>query len=248
MSIRAHAERRWCLAVASILGSFVVYGAHLACTRVGTRLSVPLVPAQTIAAPSVEADSAASAIASAPAETQASASCNRCGFGAPTSVATFTVSGDEKIVLDPLDSSSEINVRYGRDPLGKKVVMLSSVVRAYRIDRPSERLTTFALRVTLPESGGQPSSPRDLEGYLMTWGGGPTSNGLQIAPRSYTAITKSSLTYTIGAEAIEIRGSVTLKDAPTGKVVSIEKLSILSQRKGGDSLLPFRGGGFRLQK
>jgi hypothetical protein len=223
-------SRGWVVGLASVLGSFVVYGAHVACGPGAALGVVASAPAQTASAlPSTTASATPSASSGAGAE--------GCGCAAPKVTASFVVSGDEKMVLDPADSTAEVEVTYARGTGGKKVVVLNAVVRAFRTDLAAERPTTFALRVSLPEGGAQPASSKDLEGYVTTWGG----TGPQLAPRAYATVTKSALTYSISAEAVEIRGSLTLKDVPTGRSVTLDKLTL---RKAGAGVLPSRAGAF----
>jgi len=218
--------------LASILGSFVVYGAHVACGPGGAVRVVATAPAQTASPSSAPSPSASTPPTTVPTATEG------CGCATAKMAASFSVSGDEKIMLDPADSTAEIEVAYTRGAGGKKLVLLSAVVRAFRTDLAAERPTTFALRVLLPEGGSQPSSQKDLEGYVTTWGG----TGPQFAPRAYATITKSALTYALSADSIEIRGSLTLKDVPTGKSVTLDKISL---RKTGPGVLPTRTGVFR---
>jgi hypothetical protein len=155
------------------------------------------------------------------------------------------VTGDEKIVLDPLDAQVSLDVAYARGPLGKRQIVLSGVVRAYRSDVAAERPTTFGIRVHLPDSGSAnqtgslPVSPPPslIEAYVTTWGAGSV-----VAPRAYASVAKSALTYTVTDTAVEIRGSITLKDVPTGRSITLEKLSL---KKVGTSILPERTGLFR---
>ncbi len=226
-------SRGWVVGVASVLGSFLVYGAHVACGPGLGPKGVATAPAQTSSAPS----STATPPATGTVPTAATEGCG-CGASPAKTTASFAVSGDEKIVLDPSDSSAEIEVSYARGPGGKKTVLLYAVVRAYRSDLPSEHPTTLALRVLLPEGGAQPASPKDLEAYVTTWGG----TGPQYAPRAYATITKSALTYAVTGESIEIKGSLTLKDVPAGKSLTLDKLAL---KKSGGGLLPARAGAFR---
>jgi hypothetical protein len=164
-----------------------------------------------------------------------------CGCTSAKPTAAFVVSGDEKMVLDPLDAQVSLDVAYARGPLGKRQIVLSAVVRAYRTDVPSERPTTFGIRVHLPDNGpagSPPASPTasQLEAYVTTWGAGSV-----VAPRAYASVAKSALTYTVTDSVVEIRGSMTLKDLPTGRFVTLDKLSL---KKVGTSILPERTGSF----
>jgi hypothetical protein len=230
---------------ASILGSFVVYGAHLACGPTllhdnGIARVVPSSPAGTTSDGSAGAASAKAATA-----TSGAPGDGTCACASAKTTAWFVVSGDEKMVLDPVDAQVSLDVAYARGPLGKKQIVLSSVVRAYRSDVAAERPTTFGIRVHLPESGsvGSPSASQPvappvtrIEAYVTTWGAGSV-----VAPRSYASVTKSALTYTVTESAVEIRGSITLKDIPTGRSITLEKLSL---KKVGTSILPERTGSF----
>lgn len=207
--------------LASVLGSFVVYGAHLACGGGAIGRGVTSAPAQT---------TSATVAISAPSTTT-------CGCPsappATTITAAFSVAGDEKMTLDPMDSTAQLDVSFTRGAAGKKVATVIAVVRAYRTDQPAERPTTLGIRVVVPEAGGAPADPKDLEAYVLTWA------GTAPAGRAYASVGKSALTVSMAQDAIEVRGSLTLKDPPTGKSVTIDKLSI---RKTGASLLPSRTG------
>lgn len=237
---------------ASILGSFVVYGAHLACgpsllRENGIARVVPSSPAGTTS----DGSAGSAAASTSPTQQGTSGSTSgapgngTCGCASAKPTAWFVVSGDEKIVLDPVDAQVSLDVSYVRGPLGKRQILLSGVVRAYRTDVAAERPTTFGIRVHLPESAasGSPSATptvnplsNPIEAYLTTWGAGSV-----VAPRSYASVAKSALTYTVTDSAVEIRGSITLKDTPTGRSITLEKLSL---KKVGTSILPERTGSF----
>jgi hypothetical protein len=227
--------------LASILGSFVVYGAHLACGPGST--GVPPGFAQSPGIASASASGASTVATTAPTTTTtagstgAPAGATGCGCGAGTTTASFAVSGDEKIVLDPLDASADLTVAYRRAAGGKKVAEVTAVVRAYRTDQPSEHPTTVAIRVIVPENGGSPG-PKDVEAYVTTYGA-----KADVPPRAFATVTKNALTVTMNEGALEMKGSLTLKDVPTGKSVTIDKLAV---RKVGSSLLPVRNGAFKL--
>jgi hypothetical protein len=229
---------------ASILGSFVVYGAHLACGPTllhenGIARVVPSSPAGTTSDGSAGATSASST--PTPQTTSGAPGNGTCACASAKPTAWFVVTGDEKMVLDPVDAQVSLDVAYARGPLGKRQIVLSGVVRAYRTDVAAERPTTFGIRVHLPDSGTagstsaiQPTNP--IEAYVTTWGAGSV-----VAPRSYASVAKSALTYTVSESAVEIRGSITLKDIPTGRSITLEKLSL---KKVGTSILPERTGSF----
>ncbi|MGZ3420697.1 MAG: hypothetical protein ACXWUG_13150 [Polyangiales bacterium] len=223
--------------LASIVGSFVVYGAHLACgpslqRETGIARVVPSSAAGTASAPSSESSVASSASSVAPSPS------GGCGCASAKATASFVVTGDEKIVLDPLDAQVSLDVAYARGPLGKRQIVLSAVVRAYRSDVAAERPTTFGIRVHLPDSGAASQTASQVEAYVTTWGAGSV-----VAPRAYASVAKSALTYTVTDSAVEIRGSITLKDAPTGRSITLDKLSL---KKVGTSILPERTGSFRV--
>lgn len=250
------------VSVASVVGSFVVYGAHVAC-GVGPR-GVPSAPAQSPTQPTTQPTSpSATAAPASTADAAAGATSAACGCAAPRATAWMAFAGDEKIALDPVDAESSLEVAYGRGPGGKRRVVLTAVVRAYRTDVPAERPTTFSIRVVLPDTTppsaltagattatiaaaaptagplGPAVTPasKDVEAYLSTW-----SSGGAVAPRVYATVTKTSLTATVSDALVEIRGALTLKDVPTGRTVTIDKLSL---RKVGTSLLPDRTGALR---
>ncbi len=233
--------------VASIVGSFLVYGAHVACGG-GARV-VPTAPAQPApAAPPVATPAQTGVTSASVAGTTAGGS---CGCPAPRTTAWMTIGGDEKIALDPVDADASLEVAYGRGPGGKRRVEIAGVVRAFRTDVPAERPTTFSIRVTLPDPtppgavAGVPAAAysgltptvKDVEAYLSTW-----SSGGAVAPRVYATVTKAALTVTVSGELVEIRGGLTLKDVPTGRTLTIDKLSL---RKAGAALLPDRTGALR---
>jgi hypothetical protein len=225
--------------VASILGSFVVYGAHLAC---GTSVGGNAVPPGFAQAPPASA-SASSVASASPTTTDTTATgasggaTSGCGCGAGTTTASFGVTGDEKMALDPLDASADLTVAYRRAAGGKKVAEVTVVVRAYRTDQPSEHPTTLAIRAIVPEMGGSPG-PKDIEAYVTTWGAKEN-----VPPRAYATVAKNALTVVISEGVLEVKGSLTLKDVPTGKSVTIDKLAV---RKVGAGLLPVRNGAFKL--
>lgn len=230
--------------LASVIGSFFVYGAHLACG--GGRFSprvVATAPAQTVAS---SAPSAAPSTSAPPDPKKTD-----CGCAAPRVEAFFAISGDEKIAIDPVDAQASLEVSYGRTTAGKKQIVLSGIVRAYRSDVAAERPTTLAIRIAYPE-GATPSSstssstvstvaptaasPKDVEVHLTTWGAGAV-----VAPRVYAAVAKSALTVSVTDTLVEIRGSLTLKDPPSGRSIVVDKLSL---RKSGTALLPERNAVF----
>lgn len=227
--------------LASILGSFVVYGAHLACGTAVTGSAVPPGFAQAPATASGSGSAMASTSASpsgSVATVSGGASTGGCGCGASSSTtASFGVLGDEKMALDPLDASADLTVAYRRAAGGKKVAEVTVVVRAYRTDLPSEHPTTLAIRMIVPENGGSPAA-KDVEAYVTTWGAKEN-----LPPRAYATVGKNALTVALGDGAIEVKGSLTLKDVPTSKSVTIDKLAV---RKVGSGLLPVRSGAFKL--
>lgn len=210
------------VAMASVVGSFLVYGAHLACS--GGRLGPRVVPTSSAEMVSVSASTSAS---ESPPPLDKGAR-GDCGCPTPKLTAFFNASGDEKIVLDPQDASASLDVAYTRSAAGKKLVSLTGVVRAYRADAPSDRPTTLAIRVTAAEGGGKDVA---IEATLTTWGAS------MVAPRVYAVVAKSAITTNVTNEIVEIRGSLTLKDPPTGRSILLDKLTL---RKSGVSLLPER--------
>ena len=234
-------QSRSFVVVASILGSFVVYGAHLACGTAVTGSAVPPGFAQSSVAASASSATVASASSStttgAPASIGTPTSGCGCGGASGTTTASFGVLGDEKMTLDPLDASADLTVAYRRAAGGKKVAEVTVVVRAYRTDVASERPTTLAIRMIVPETGGSPG-PKDVEAYVTTWGAKDN-----VPPRAFATVTKSTLTATLTEGALEVKGSLTLKDVPTSKSVTIDKLAV---RKVGSGLLPVRTGAFKL--
>jgi hypothetical protein len=155
----------------------------------------------------------------------------------PKTSAYFTVSGDEKLVLDPVDAQASLDLSYARTG-GKRTVVLTGVIRGWRSDVAVDRPTIFGIRVTFLE-GTTPTAAqlgKDLEAHLSTWGAGSV-----VAPRVYAVVAKSALTTTVTDTLVEIRGSLTLKDPATGRTVTLDKLAL---RKSGTSLLPERSGVF----
>lgn len=241
--------RSWFVGSASVFGSFVVYAAHVACG--GTAMGVPRAPAQTSASSATTASPSSEATSAA---TVASAPGGACGCASAKTTASFAVSGDEKIALDPLDAQASLDVAYGRGAGGKRQVVLTGVVRAYRTDVAAERPTTFGIRVVLPEvdaakgkepkepiadppkAGGVSSIAKELAAYVTSWGAGSP-----VAPRVYATVAKSSLTYTVSDSVVEVRGSLTVKDVPSGRSLTLDKLTL---RKTGTALLPERTGAF----
>jgi len=223
------AARGFGVGFASIVGSFVVYAAHLACGPGAGARVVPKSPAQ-VATPAPSASDSAKA----PDVTTANAA--GCGCAAPKMSAYFVVSGDEKLVLDPMDAEASLDVTYARGPGGKRQVVLSGVIRAYRSDVPAERPTTFAIRLAYPDGPPPASSPKDLEAHLTTWGGGNA-----VAPHVYAAVAKSAVSLTVTDSVVEIRGALTLRDPAASRTITLEKLVL---RKNGTSLLPERTGVF----
>jgi hypothetical protein len=224
--------------LASILGSFVVYGAHLACGTAVTGSAVP--PGFAQATPTTSASAVASTSASESLGTAAAGSTTGgcgCGAGNATTTASFGVLGDEKMVLDPLDASADLTVAYRRAAGGKKVAEVTVVVRAYRTDQPSEHPTTLAIRAIVPETGGSPAA-KDVEAYVTTWGAKDN-----VPPRAFATVSKNALTVVLSEGVLEVKGSLTLKDVPSGKSVTIDKLAV---RKVGVGLLPVRSGAFKL--
>jgi hypothetical protein len=237
--------------VASVIGSFFVYGAHLACG--GGRLAPRVVgsaPAQTVAPGASAPETATSSITGSTGTTGTDGKKSDCGCSTPRLNAYFVAAGDEKITIDPLDAQASLEVSYGRTTAGKKQIVLSGIVRAYRSDVAAERPTTLAIRIAYPEgttpssssaTGGASStiggsSPKEVEAHLTTWGAGAV-----VAPRVYAAVAKSALTVTVTDTLVEIRGSLTLKDPPTGRSIVLDKLLL---RKTGTALLPERNGIF----
>lgn len=186
-----------------------------------------------VVGPSLAQTASASASASATESAPPPAPMSACACAAPRMTAFFGVSGDEKMTLDPTDAEARLDVAYARSAAGKKLIVLSGVVRAYRTDVASEHPTTLAIRVTLPDG---PTPPKDVvakevEANLTTWGGSV------VAPRVYAVVAKSAVSITATDAAVEIRGSLTLKDPPSGRTITLEKLAI---KKTGASLLPER--------
>lgn len=229
------APRRFSVAIASFFGSFVVYGAHLACGGGGlVPRGVAQVPAPSAASATTTAGPSTSASASpTAASTTGATPADGCACVAPKTVASLALGGDEKIVLDPLDATVHLDVTYTRGAGGKKLASVVVVVRAYRSDQPSERPTTLSIRAIASETGGLVAT-KDVEAYLTSWG-----SRLDLPPRAYATVGKSALTVTLSADAVEVRGSLTLKDVPSGKSVVIDKLSV---RKTGPAILPVRSG------
>lgn len=159
-----------------------------------------------------------------------------CACAAPKTTASLAVTGDEKMVFDPTDAQADLSVSYGRAAGAKKTVVVAATFRAYRTDVPSERPTTISLRITLPEGGTTPTSNKDVEAYVTTWGTTP------FALRAYATVVKSTLTATVTDDLVELKGSLVLKDGPTNRSVTVDKLVV---RKVGTGLLPSRTGAFK---
>ena len=243
MNLNFHSAKRWVVTsgpmaargfgvgIASIVGSFIVYGAHVACGGgvIAPRV-VPSAPAQTASA-SGEGTAKAPDVTTANTATTAG-----CGCVTPKMAAYFTVSGDDKLVIDPIDAEASLDVTYARGPGGKRQVVLTGVVRAYRSDVPAERPTTFSIRLAYPDGSPPAVSPKDLEAHLTTWGAGSA-----VAPHVYAAVAKSALSLVVTDSAVEIRGSLTLRDPAASRTITLEKLVL---RKSGSALLPERSGVF----
>lgn len=232
--------RRFVVGIASLVGSFAVYVAHLACGGIVSP-AVRGAPAQSIAGAA-----SATGIASVTGTAPVASAFGDCGCAYPRTRAFFSAGGDEKLALDPVDAQTTIDVRHGRGPGGKRTVSVVVVVRAYRTDVPTERPTTLSLRVTVVDPAGRAPADRDLpivvgakevEGHLSTW-----SSPAAVAPRVYATITKSDLVLSLGDSAIELRGQLTLEDVSARRRVVLEKLSV---SKTGARLLPERTGAFR---
>src|SRR5579859_6362342 len=194
----------------SIVGSFAVY---VACGGVVGR-GVAQVPS---AAPSTSVVGSVAPSASVTAVEQGA-----CACAAPKVVASFALTasaGEDKIALDPLDASAHLDVEYLRGPGGKKLAAVTAVVRAYRSDVAAERPSTLSIRVIVPENGGSVAS-KDVEAFFTTWGANTS-----LPPRALATVAKSSLTATLASDAVELKGSLVLKDAPTGKSILVDKLS-----------------------
>jgi hypothetical protein len=222
--------RGFSVGAASVVGSFVVYGAHVACGGPGMRVVGPSV-AQTVSA------SASASSSEAPPSPPPSTGCACVG---PRLNAFFTVSGDEKMTLDPTDAEARLDVSYARSSAGKKLIVLSGTVRAYRTDVANEHPTTLAIRIVHPDgpsssSGFKDAVTKEIEANVTTWGGSV------VAPRVYAVVAKSALSITVTDSAVEIRGSLTLRDPPTNRAITLEKLVI---KKTGTSLLPDRTSTF----
>ncbi|MBI2391422.1 MAG: hypothetical protein HYV09_17665 [Deltaproteobacteria bacterium] len=234
--------RRIGVGIASIVGSFVVYGAHVACGG-GARL-MPAAPAQTSPAPTPTGVTTVVAPSPAPSAPPVSASASGapahepCACASPKTSAFFLVSGDEKLVIDPLDAQATLDISYTRGASGKRVVVLTGVVRGYRSDVPAERPTTFGIRLSLADGAPGTAPPIDeVAAHVSTWGAAGA-----VAPRVYAVVAKSTLATTITDALVEIRGSLTLKDPASGRSITLDKLSL---RKAGSALLPERSGVFR---
>lgn len=226
--------RRIGVGIASIVGSFVVYGAHVACGG-GARL-MPAAPAQTASAPA--ATPVAPSAVAVPAHSAVAPAHEPCACASPKASAFFLVSGDEKLVIDPLDAQASLDVAYARGSSGKRVVVLTGVVRGYRTDVPAERPTTFGIRLTLADgAAGTPTPILETDAHVTAWGAGAV-----VAPRVYAVVAKTALTTTITDSLVEVRGSLTLKDPASGRSITLDKLSL---RKTGTALLPERSGAFR---
>jgi hypothetical protein len=229
--------RRFGVGFASIFGSFVVSGAHVACGGPAATLrAVPSAPAQTAPAATVPAPSTPSPPAGATAS--AAGSAEGCTCAAPKTQAYFVASGDEKLVLDPTDAQASLEVSYARAS-GKRVVVLTGIIRGYRTDVAADRPTTFGVRVAWPEGAAPTASQlgKELEAHVSTWGAAGA-----VAPRVYAVVAKSALTASATDSLLEVRGSLTLRDPASGRTLTLDKLSL---RKIGASLLPERGAVFR---
>lgn len=209
---------------ASIVGSFVVYAA---CGGVVTKGAAQV--------PSASATPAIASFGTTSPTTTANIEPGACACATPKVVASFRLSGDEKIVLDPVDASAHLDVEYVRGPGGKKLAAVTAVVRAYRIDVPAERPTTLSIRVTVPENGGSAPS-KDVEAFVTSWG-----STTALPPKALATVAKCSLSATLSADVVELKGSLVLKDVPTGKSLLVDKLSV---KKAGVGALPVRSGAF----
>ncbi len=168
----------------------------------------------------------------------AAPSSSACGCpSAPKTTASLVVTGDEKMVFDPTDAQADLTVTYGRAAAGKKTVVVAAVFRAFRTDLPSERPTTISLKITLAEGSTTPASNKEVDAYVTTWGTTP------FALRAYASVVKSTLTATVTDDLVELRGSVVLKDGPTNRTVTVDKLTV---KKTGSGLLPVRTGAFKV--
>jgi hypothetical protein len=220
------ARSSFSVAVASIVGSFVVYAA---CGGVVSKGGAQVPSA------SGSATSVASAPTTAPTALTGGGE-GGCACAAPKVVASLsltTAAGEDKIALDPLDASAHLDVEYVRGPGGKKLAAVTAVVRAFRSDVAAERLSTLSIRVIVPENGGA-AATKDVEAFFTTWGANTA-----LPPRALATVAKSTLTATLVADAVELKGSLVLKDAPTGKSILVDKLSV---KKTGVGVLPVRSG------
>ncbi len=224
--------------LASVFGSFALYGVHLAC---GPSLGLP----SPVASGHADGPSASSSVAGAGSTSatngvsstnSGSSGAGSCGCNGGTTTASFAVGGDEKMTFDPLDASADLSVAYIRAPGGKKVVEVTAVVRAYRSDQAAERPTTISVRVLAPETGGAVVA-KDVEAFLTSYGS--TTN---LPPKAFATVSKSALSVVIADGAVELRGSLSLTDVPTKKTVVVDKLTV---RKSGASVLPVRNGAFK---
>lgn len=159
-----------------------------------------------------------------------------CACAAPKTTVAVAVSGDEKMVFDPSDAQADLTVTYGRAAGAKKTVVVAATFHAFRTDVPAERPTTISLRITLAEGATAPASNKDVEAYVTTWGTTP------FALRSYATVVKSTLTASVADDLVELKGTLTLKDGPTNRSVTVDKLVV---RKVGVGLLPPRTGVFK---
>jgi hypothetical protein len=219
--------------LAHLVGTLGLYAIHLACAGA----VFPRTAAVANAAPigSAKASSAPVVVASvAPSATGMPAPAPSASGELPTVTAGYVVAGDESVVLDKEDASASLEVAAGRNSQGKRVWIVSAVVRAFRTDVHAEKPTTLAVRATLLEGASAPSTPKDLDAYFTTWPG-PGA----LAPHSYATVVKSGLAFSIAEGAVEVRGSLALKDVATGKTVRLEKIAI---RRSGRGVLPPRAG------
>ncbi|MBK7402505.1 MAG: hypothetical protein IPJ34_41320 [Myxococcales bacterium] len=177
-----------------------------------------------------------SVVASVPVVAAPSGSACGC-VAVPKTTASLAVTGDEKMSFDPTDAQADLTVTYGRAAAGKKTVVVAAVFRAFRTDLPSERPTTISLRITLAEGSTTPASNKEVDAYVTTWGTTP------FALRAYATVVKSTLTATVTDDLVELRGSVVLKDGPTNRSVTVDKLTV---KKTGAGLLPVRTGVFKV--
>jgi hypothetical protein len=159
--------------------------------------------------------------------------------------ASFAITGAEAITLDPLDAAAEVGLQFHRVG-GKKVVTVTSVVRAYRLDVPTDRPTVVAIRASFPDTGAIATGdvPATIDAYVTTW-----PSAASLAPHVYSKVVTSNVAVSLTTSkvtggdlsTVHVGGSIVLQDSPSGAKITLDKIAI---EKHGMAIFPARNGVF----